>query len=147
MPSRLYLRPLYQPGRSPIHGRGLVLVVDDEEGVRQVVRSMLTSLGYQVVLAGNGREAVEYYEARGSEIDLVILDLTMPAMDGETCFDELRKQNPGIRVIVSTGHAVDQTAQRLLDRGARGFVQKPFVKTELSEAVAQALSGAVKPDR
>ncbi len=137
----------FERKRSSIPGQGLVLVVDDEEPVRRVVRSMLTGLGYGVVTANNGQEAVETFRARRSEIDIVILDLTMPVLDGVTCFGELRRIDPQVRVIVSTGHAVDQAAQQLLDRGALGFVQKPFVKSDLSHALAKALADAEKPER
>ena len=136
-----------EPERQSIYGRGLVLVVDDEEPVRQVVSSMLTELGYSVVTAGNGQEGIEIFRKRRSEIDLVILDVTMPVLDGVACFGELRQIDPEVRVVVSTGHAVDRAAQLLLDRGARGFVQKPFVKSDLSQALAKALSDAAQPQR
>jgi CheY-like chemotaxis protein len=128
-----------------IPGTGTILVVDDEEGVRRVVKSILESLGYTVLLAENGMEAIHLYQDHGADIDLLVLDLTMPVMDGKACFARIRELDPAARVIVATGHAVNEAAQELLDRGARGFVQKPFVKSELAQAVAGALSDDEEP--
>ncbi len=136
---------LRESGTMAVPGTGTVLVVDDEDGVRRVVRSLLESLGYRVILAENGSEAIEIYRERGPEIDLVVLDLTMPVMDGQSCFDQLRTIDPEVRVVVATGHALDKAAQKLLDRGAKGFVQKPFIKVELSRVVADALERDGEP--
>ncbi len=134
-------RPVSGRMTAPIRGAGTILVVDDEKGVRQVVESMLTSLGYEVVLAESGQEAVDYYKIHGVEIDLVVLDLTMPVMGGLICFRELRNLDPEVKVVVATGHALNGAAQTVLDEGALRFIQKPFVKAELSEAVTEALAG------
>ncbi len=122
-------------------GSGGILVVDDEVEVRRVVQVMLSSLGYSAVLVENGQEAVAYYQDHGPEIDLVILDLTMPVMGGQQCFRELKRLDTDVKVVVATGHALNDVAQTLLDEGALGCVQKPFVKAELSQAIAAALSG------
>jgi PAS domain S-box-containing protein len=134
-------RPEPDDQKAPVRGTGTILVVDDETMVRQVMESMLASLGYRVVLAGNGREAVDCYRARGAEIDLVILDLTMPLMDGLTCFRELKTLDPGVNVIVATGHSLEGAAQTMLDEGALCRVQKPFAKADISDALVKVFGG------
>ncbi|MHC5055937.1 MAG: PAS domain S-box protein [Planctomycetota bacterium] len=124
-----------------VHGSATILVVDDEESVRQICMDMLTRLGYKVLLVKDGNEAVRCYEERGDEIDLVILDMTMPVMDGRECFRKLREIDPSVKVVVSTGHALNGAAQTIMDEGAARFLQKPFVLAQLSEAVAKALHG------
>jgi PAS domain S-box-containing protein len=122
------------------HGSGCILVVDDEEIVRAILREMLTSLGYDVRLASNGRDAVELYRERSADIDLVLLDLTMPVMNGRECFDELRKVDPEVKVVIATGHALDGMAQDMMETGALRFIHKPFLKPELAETIAKALA-------
>ncbi len=124
---------------APIPGGGRILVVDDEEVVREVVERMLGCLGYEVACVHNGREAADHYGKHGPDIDLVILDMTMPVMDGGECFRALKGLDPEVKALLSTGHALNGTAQRLLDEGMLGFVQKPYVLAQLSEAVARAL--------
>jgi len=117
-----------------------VLVVDDEQAVRAVVDAMLDELGYQVLSAADGLQAIECFAERADEIDLVLLDITMPGMDGASCFRKLREIEPTLRVVVTSGHALGGAAGRLLDDGAVGFVQKPFTIAVLSDALARALS-------
>jgi signal transduction histidine kinase/DNA-binding NarL/FixJ family response regulator len=125
---------------APETGTGTVLVVDDEAAVRHVVHRMLNSLGYEVVQAAGGREALEQYEQNAQRYDLVVLDLSMPGMDGATCFRRLKQLDPGIKVVIASGHARDGAAQALLDEGANGFIQKPFLRSQLSRVVANVLS-------
>jgi PAS domain S-box-containing protein len=121
-------------------GSGHILVVDDEETVREVVTEILESLGYDVTCASDGREAVERYREKASEIDLVLLDMTMPVMDGPECFEELKKINPGVKVVVATGHALDGATQETIDAGALRSIHKPFIMADLAATVAKALS-------
>ncbi len=118
-----------------------VLVVDDEETVGAVVHAMLSELGYHMVITTSGKEALATYQSQGDEIQLVLLDLTMPVMAGASCFRLLREQDPGVKVLLTSGHALNGEAQRLLDEGALGFIQKPFTMITLGQAVAAALSG------
>jgi DNA-binding NtrC family response regulator len=120
-------------------GSGRVLIVDDEAGVRQVAGAMLTDLGYEVAYASDGSEAVEYLRSRPGTVDVVVLDLTMPIMDGRTCFYEMRRLDPGIRVVIATGHALEGTAEELIADGALRYVQKPFIQHQLGSAIAKAL--------
>jgi PAS domain S-box-containing protein len=123
-----------------IRGSGRVLVIDDEESIRSLVEDLLTGVGYTVYGAHDGKSGAEYYRKYNDEIDLIILDVTMPEMNGSECFAELRKINPEVKVIVSTGHTRNGVAQAILDAGAIGFVQKPFQLTSLARAVAEALA-------
>jgi two-component system cell cycle sensor histidine kinase/response regulator CckA len=116
-----------------------VLLVDDEELVRHVATTMLETLGYRVILARDGLEAVELFKARRSEIDLVILDMAMPRMGGRDCFIELKKLQPNVRAILSTGYALDEVTQKILDEGMVGFAQKPYVLDHLAATLAKAM--------
>ncbi len=126
--------------KAMLRGSGRVLVVDDEDTVREILTEMLTSLGYEVRCAPDGREAVEYYREHASEIDLVVLDMTMPGMDGRECFEELKKINPDVKAVVATGHALDGAAQETIDAGALRFIHKPFIMAELADTLAKTLA-------
>jgi len=128
-------------GPEPIHGTGRILVVDDEEVVRNTASSMLRHLGYEVVALSDGADAVLYYHHFGESVDLVLLDMVMPKMGGHDCFHALKEINPDIRVILSTGFGLNEAAQAILDAGALGFAQKPYRVTELSEVVATVMRG------
>ncbi|MDD5105532.1 MAG: response regulator [Desulfuromonadaceae bacterium] len=106
-------------------GSGTVLLVDDEETVRGIGAEMLKELGFTVVTANDGREAVEVYKSR-TDISFVILDLTMPHMDGEQCFRELRMLNPDVKVIMSSGFSELEVTQKFVGKGLAGFIQKPY---------------------
>jgi PAS domain S-box-containing protein len=127
------------PAKVPVRGKERILFVDDEEVVRKATARMLASLGYTVTCATNGEEGVAYYSEHMEEIDLVILDITMPGMDGGDCFRALKKIAPDVKAVLTSGHALDGTAQRLMEEGMLGFVQKPYLSRELSEAVSTAL--------
>jgi PAS domain S-box-containing protein len=130
---------------STLSGSGRILVVDDEEVVRTLLDDMLTALGYDVVLASNGREAVDYYRMFGGDVDLVILDMVMPEMDGRECFLAIKAMNPEVRAILSTGYSRDGAAQEILNEGMVGFVQKPFRVNHLSQVVHRALREPASP--
>jgi two-component system, cell cycle sensor histidine kinase and response regulator CckA len=128
-----------QPRKEPIPGSGRILVVDDEQVVRDVAGEFLRNLGYQVVTASDGQEAVDAYRSSFPEIDLVILDMVMPRMGGRECFREMKAINPAVRVVLSTGYGFNVTTQEILDEGMAGFIQKPYQMRHLSEVVAAAL--------
>ena len=117
----------------------MILLVDDESIVRGVASVMLEKLGYDVLVANNGREALDVYCRCRDEIDLVILDIIMPEMGGRECFEALRQINPHLRVVLSTGYGRDRRTRQILDDGAVGFVQKPYRLSDLSAAVSRAL--------
>ncbi len=106
-------------------GSGKVLLVDDEETIRSLGSEMLRKLGYEVITAGDGRQALDIYRQR-DDISLVLLDLTMPHMDGEQCFRELRELNPQVRVIMTSGFNEQEVTQKFVGKGLAGFIQKPY---------------------
>ncbi len=123
-----------------VRGAGCVLIVDDEEDVREVLAGFLQHLGYDVVTASDGDEAVAAYAKSGGGIDLVIIDMVMPRMDGRECFRSLRRMDPGVKAVLSTGFGFGVAAQEMLDEGMLAFVQKPYGILRLSEVVAKALA-------
>jgi len=125
-------------------GTGRILLVDDEEVVREVAVDILRHLGYQVVTAADGEEAVEYYRQFGAEIDLVVIDMVMPRLDGRGCFRALKQLDPGVRAVLSTGYGLNGAAQSLLDEGMVGFAQKPYEARQLSAVVADALAASAE---
>jgi CheY-like chemotaxis protein len=123
-----------EPG-SEWRGTGTVLLVDDEETILGVGRLMLERLGFSVITAGDGKEAVEIYRSRGSEIAFVLLDLTMPRMNGEEAFRELRRIDPDVRVILSSGYSEREISARFAGKGLTGFIQKPYQMASLRDAM------------
>ncbi len=117
----------------------MVLVVDDEPLVREVTGEMLAGLGYEVLKAASGKEALEVYGSRGSEIDVVVLDMIMPGMGGGEVNGALQEMDPSVRVILSSGYSVDGQASEILEKGIRGFLQKPFRLEELSRRIREAM--------
>ncbi len=116
-------------------GQGTVLIVDDEETVRTVAARILESLGFTVVLAADGSEAVEKYRGEPARFSLVLLDLTMPHMDGEETFRQLRHLNPGVKVVLMSGFNQVEAISRFTGKGLAGFVQKPFEVNDVVTAI------------
>jgi two-component system NtrC family sensor kinase len=117
-----------------------VLVVEDESDVRGLVVNMLSSLGYNVISAANGREALEAFEAAGREVDLAVTDIVMPGMDGISLARELRSRVPGLRVIAISGYATGLSAESLRDAGVMEMIRKPFKIRALAETVSRCLA-------
>lgn len=120
-------------------GSGCILLVDDEPLVIHTMEAILKSLGYHTLSAVNGREALSVYAANRDRIDLVILDMIMPELNGEQTFHELRKMNPAVRVIISSGYLQEHNIPDLLDMGILGVLQKPFRKSDLARRVSYVL--------
>lgn len=130
--------------RAPSHqARGTILLVDDEETVRTVGSRMLEKAGFQVVTANDGLEAVEIFRARPESFDLVILDLMMPRMDGESALRELRRISPTVRVLLSSGYSEQEILGRFAGNTIAGFIQKPYRHGELLDKLATALDLAI----
>ena len=123
----------------PWKGSGTVLLVDDEEIIRDVASEMLELLGLTVLTAKDGREAVEIYRKRGKEIRLVILDLKMPRMGGEEAFEEIRRLNPEAVVVLSSGYNEKEFDGNVVFKGLAGFIQKPYRLDTLSEKLWEVL--------
>ena len=125
--------------RTIARGSETILLVDDENMLLEVNKELLESIGYQVLPAGNGREAIAVYTERRNDIDLVILDMIMPGISGGETFDRLREINSEIKVLLYSGDSVNGKAQKILDRGCKGFLQKPFHLELLSLKVREAI--------
>jgi two-component system cell cycle sensor histidine kinase/response regulator CckA len=120
-----------------VKGSGTILLVDDEAMLLEVGSQLFDELGYTVLTAHGGREAMEIYKEHGDSIDLVILDMIMPDMGGGKTFDMLKEINPGVRVLLSSGYSIDGQAQEIMARGCDGFIQKPFRVEELSQKISE----------
>lgn len=122
-----------------VRGNETILLVDDEESVIEVIGDMLRKLGYRVIVARGGNEAVEAMKEGGQRIDLVILDLIMPGMDGAQTFEALRELQEDVSVLLSSGYAINAVAESILNRGCDGFIQKPFNIHQLSDSLRSVL--------
>jgi CheY-like chemotaxis protein len=116
-------------------GTGTILLIDDEEMIISVAQELLTELGYQVLIAHSGLEAIEVYRQKNKDIDLVIMDMIMPGMSGGEAFDRLKGINSDVKVLLSSGYSINGQATKILDRGCDGFIQKPFNMKQLSEKI------------
>jgi signal transduction histidine kinase/ActR/RegA family two-component response regulator len=131
-----------QTSPNAVKGTGHILVVDDEGIVREFVATALQKLGYSVSLCSNGSEAVEYFKIHHQDIDLVILDLVMPVLNGPDTFKALKVIDPDAKVLISSGFSQNQTTNGLIDEGALGLLSKPFRIGELAQMLVQHLTGA-----
>ncbi len=127
--------------RQPLAGAaaGTILVVDDEEAIRNSARFLLESLGFTVLTAGDGIEALAAFQARPVEISAVLVDLTMPRLSGADTIRELRTLRPDVPIIVTSGHLQNETFQQLQNSGPIGFIQKPYRGSELRTTLLELL--------
>jgi len=121
-------------------GHGIILLVEDEEGLRGLNARGLTSRGYTVLQAGNGVEALEIFEAQKGEVDLVVSDVVMPEMDGPTLLKELRARKPEVKIIFVSGYAEDAFEKHLPEGGQFAFLAKPFPLKQLVAAVKETMA-------
>jgi PAS domain S-box-containing protein len=128
-----------RPGPAPWRGSGVILLVDDEPVVRNFTSRVLERLNFRVIVASDGEEAVKLFRVRHEEIVCVLLDLTMPRMDGEETFRELRRIKPDVRVLLSSGYNEQEVVQRFVGRGLAGFIQKPFQVATLEQKLREIL--------
>jgi len=122
-----------------VNGTGTVLLVDDEEIVVGVGKQMLQKLGYSVLIARNGQEAVDVFKNSPDDVDLVLLDMIMPGMEAGDTYDRLKSINPAIKVLLSSGYSLDQKAGAIIERGCNGFIQKPFNMKILEDKIGEIL--------
>ncbi len=146
----IYLPASDKPGdrnssarKALVKGSERILLVDDEAMILEVGQKILERLGYRVLAAGGGQQALDILGAEGDGVDLVILDLIMPGMDGRRTFDRIRELRPGLPVILASGYAIEGQASEIMRRGCNGFLQKPFHLTELSQKIRQVLDEAM----
>jgi PAS domain S-box-containing protein len=121
-------------------GKGVVLVADDEETIRTTTARMLRALGFDTALVANGREAVDAFRDNPGAYALVLLDLTMPHMDGEQAFTELRRLQPDVRVVLMSGFNRQEAVARFTGKGLASFLQKPFSMEALTEVMQNVLA-------
>ncbi len=130
-----------QQEAEPWRGTGTVLLVDDEETVRVVGQRMLELAGFAVLTAADGRQAITLFRQHLDKIVCVLLDLTMPHMDGEEAFRELRRIRSDIRVILSSGYGEQEVTSRFAGKGLAGFIQKPYRSSALAAKLREVLEG------
>jgi CheY-like chemotaxis protein len=123
----------------PKGGTETILLVDDDDSVRDVGKEMLLEYGYCVITASNGREALEIYSAKRETISLVILDLFMPEMGGKECLRALLRMDPKVSVLVASGFTQNGEIGEALDTGAKGFIGKPFDISQLLEEIRKII--------
>ena len=128
-----------EPAAASGSATGLVLVVDDEEAVREVIVAVLEAAGIPWILCADGDTAVRLFRERAEEVSLVLLDLSMPGLSSEATFEELRRIRPGVPVLLSSGYAEAEATSRFVGRGLAGFIQKPYRPEALVAAVRRAL--------
>jgi PAS domain S-box-containing protein len=122
-----------------LKGSGTILLVDDEDMILDIGSDILASLGYRPLLAKSGKEAIDVYRQNKDRIDMVILDVIMPGMGGSETYDRLKKIDPEIKVLLSSGYSLDGQASEIIDRGCNGFIQKPFDVIKLSRKIREVL--------
>jgi CheY-like chemotaxis protein len=122
------------------HGSGTILIVDDEETVCAVSKQMLKYMGFSVLTASDGREALKVFREHADEIVCVLLDLTMPHMDGKETFHAMQRLHPGVRVILCSGYNEQDAIGRLTGIGLAGFIQKPYNMATLKEKLVEVLA-------
>jgi PAS domain S-box-containing protein len=121
------------------HGTGTILLVDDEETIRSLGKEILSAFGFSVLTAEDGREALGIFQKAHNQIDLVLLDLMMPHMDGADCFRELKRIKPDIKVIMSSGYNEQEISQRFVGKGLAGFLQKPYQMQQLINMIRKVM--------
>jgi CheY-like chemotaxis protein len=122
----------------------LIMLVDDEEYVTMLAERVLADAGYRVITARDGLQAVEYYRKLGTEISLILLDFTMPVMDGADTFNELLLMNPRVPVVLSSGFTEQDRLRGMLAKGLRGFIPKPYTSEKLLTEVRSTLASLME---
>ncbi len=128
------------PGGDLHKGTETILLVDDEDIIIKVDRKLLKQMGYKVLIAKNGATALKIFTARHHHIDLVLLDIVMPDMNGDKVFSKMKKVKPDVKVLVSSGYSIDWQARKMLEDGCNGFIQKPFKMKQLAFQIREILS-------
>ncbi|MFZ0449943.1 MAG: response regulator [Desulfatiglandaceae bacterium] len=123
----------------PEGGDETILLVDDEEILRDIGKDILENFGYTVLFSPGGESALEHYGKRAKDISLVILDLIMPGMGGNRCLEELLKMNPEAKVVIASGYSINGHAKDALEAGARAFVTKPYEINQMLGVVRKVI--------
>jgi CheY-like chemotaxis protein len=120
-------------------GNETILLVDDEEMIVGVAEQILSTLGYQVLTAKCGKEALDLYKTEMNRIGLVILDMIMPEMGGGEIYERMKEMNPRVKALLASGYNIDGRAMEILDQGCDGFIQKPFRIGDLARKMREIL--------
>jgi len=146
VPIKTRLTPVFgrlisqQKSKKPIRGSATILLVEDEAAVMTVNKAILSHIGYGIVCAGTGQEAMAIICDPSVVFDLVLLDIKLPDMDGTSLLPEIRNHRPQVRIVVCSGYAIDALTQVLTEAGAHGFIQKPFTLNGLAEPLDQVMT-------
>jgi PAS domain S-box-containing protein len=128
-----------KPPQVRVGGKETVLLVDDEDMIVDIGRQILQKLGYKTISAGSGQDAIECFRKHRDEIDLVILDMIMPDMNGEQTYLNLKGLDPDVKVLLSSGYSIDGQAAKIMQQGCNGFIQKPFHMEILATKIREIL--------
>jgi two-component system, cell cycle sensor histidine kinase and response regulator CckA len=146
LPASQKIRKVVKPDFEHHHnGPETVLLVDDEDVILKVGSQILQELGYTVMTASSGKEALEIYSANRDKIDIVVLDMIMPGMGGGETYDSIKALKLDVKVLLSSGYSIMGEASTILDRGCQGFIQKPFTVKSFSEKLREILNGENTP--
>ena len=116
---------LLNPQGSKGHSALTLLIVDDDDTIRKMLKTVFSRFKYRVILAENGQEGVDYYRQNSAKVNLVMLDWKMPIMDGKNAFKEMRRMNPDLKIVLMSGYVEQQELDQLLDKNSQ-FIAKPF---------------------
>jgi CheY-like chemotaxis protein len=120
-------------------GRETILVVDDEDYVLDACKAIVTQLGYRAVTARSGEQALEIFRKDKERIDLIILDMIMPGMDGLTAYEQLKKIDPDVKVLLSSGYSLTGAVKEILNKGCDEYIQKPYSLSQISRITRELL--------
>ncbi len=126
-------------------GNETILLVDDEQMIIDVGSQLLSRMGYDVLIAPDGRQAIETYRQNQQKIALVIVDMVMPEIGGGEVYDKIKALNPAAKILLSSGYSVEGQAAEIMERGCDGFVQKPFNLNQLSGKIREILTSPASP--
>jgi CheY-like chemotaxis protein len=127
-----------------LSGHGTILFVDDEQTNLMIMKDLLVVMGYKVLMAASGQEAIAVYMTKRKQIDLIIMDMVMPGMEGGNAFTALRSFDPDVKVILCSGYSLDGEAETIMGKGYNGFIQQPFTIKALSQKIGEVLHRTAK---
>lgn len=139
VPQEVELTPALSREERVRGGQELILIVEDEEVIRDINKKLLEKYGYKTLSAASGEEALTIYSQRGSVIDLVLMDISMPGMGGLKCLEKLRQLDPAVKVVMASGYLPEGALKESLNSGAASFVAKPFRQDEVLRVIRQVL--------